>query len=96
MRTRNDDFKKREKRVQPVFRDVGPSGKGGGEPTHGDRGAEDNAPVHDGYEERVADDGAVVEGMEGLQGTGKFIEEGCSAVEGIAEGVERGEEKIEG
>lgn len=78
-----------------MLRDVGPGVEADGEPARGDAGAEDDAPVDDGDEERVADDAAVVQGVQGLQGPGKSCEE-RRAVAGVGEGVEGGEEEVEG
>ncbi|RAL68247.1 hypothetical protein DID88_008948 [Monilinia fructigena] len=78
MGAREQDFHEREEGVEAVFGDVGPGVEADGEPAGGDAGAEDDAPVDDGDEERVADYAAVVQGVEGLEGPGKFGEEGCA------------------
>lgn len=78
-----------------MFGDIGPCCKGGWEPTCRHDAAEYNAPVHDCYEEGVADYCAVEEGMQGLEGAGEAGEEGCSGVR-VGEGVEGGEGEVEG
>ncbi|KAM0139602.1 hypothetical protein ACHAPC_008803 [Botrytis cinerea] len=71
---RDANFEEGEERVEPVFGNVGPGVEGGGEPADGDRDPEDDAPEYDGDEDGVADDGAVVEGVQGLEGARKARE----------------------
>ncbi|TGO66042.1 hypothetical protein BELL_0982g00030 [Botrytis elliptica] len=92
---RDADFEEGEEGVEPVFGNVGPGVEGGGEPADGDRHPEDDAPENDGHQDGVADDAAVVEGVQGLEGARKAREEwGAAAC--VAEGVEGGEEEVEG
>ncbi|KAF5871946.1 uncharacterized protein Bfra_008972 [Botrytis fragariae] len=84
--TRNTDFEEGEKGIETVFGDVGPGVEGGGKPAYGDRDTEYDAPENDGDEDGVADDGAVVEGVQGLEGARKAREQRDAAAR-VGEGV---------
>ncbi|QSZ37486.1 hypothetical protein DSL72_008584 [Monilinia vaccinii-corymbosi] len=84
-----------KERVEAVLGDVGPGVEARGEPARRHSRPEDDAPVDDRHEERVADDGAVEQGVQGLEGPRKAREERGS-VPGVGECVEGGEEEVEG
>ncbi|KAI9648092.1 glycerol transporter [Ciborinia camelliae] len=94
--TREEDFEEGEGGVEAVFGDVGPGVEAERKPACGDFGPEDDAPVDQRDEDRVADDAAVVEGVQGLEGAWEFVQEGGSTAERVGKCVKGGEGKVEG
>lgn len=89
----DDDLEEGEEAVHAVHGDVAPGAEGVREPTR--EGAIDEAPVNNGDEEGVAGDGAVVEGVQGLEGARPLVQQGDVPAR-VGEGVDRGHQEVEG